>query len=169
MSTSPLKDAFAHHVWASLRVVDACLELEPGQLDATTLGTRGSIFETVRHLVGSDAWYLFVITGGRVPAIDEERMDLPDLRAEMEAHGDAWSQILEEALDPDTVIVYRRSDGSEAHAPLGIRLAQALHHGSDHRSQVCTVLTTLGVDPPAIDLWDFAEHDGRLTEIPPPT
>ncbi len=52
---------------------------------------------------------------------------------------------------------------------MGVRLAQALHHGTDHRSQICTGLTTLGVEPPAIDVWDFAEQDGRLFEVPPPS
>jgi uncharacterized damage-inducible protein DinB len=52
------------------------------------------------------------------------------------------------------------------HAPLGIRLAQALHHGTDHRSQVCTALTTLGIEPPAIDLWDYGALDGRVFTEP---
>jgi uncharacterized damage-inducible protein DinB len=50
---------------------------------------------------------------------------------------------------------------------MGIRLAQALHHGTDHRSQICTTLTTLGVEPPSIDVWDFGARDGRVIEIPP--
>jgi uncharacterized damage-inducible protein DinB len=41
----------------------------------------------------------------------------------------------------------------------------ALHHGTDHRSQVCTALTTLGIDPPAIEVWDFARRDGRMSTI----
>lgn len=167
VSRSPLEDAFAHHVWASLRLIDACLELDREQLDATSPGTYGSILDTMRHLVGADASYLFVTTGGRSAPIDEDRMDLQELRAVMEAHGAAWSQLLTEELDPDVVLVRHRDDGSETHAPLGIRLAQALHHGTDHRSQICTVLTTLGVEPPAIDVWDFAEQDERLVEIPP--
>ena len=85
----------------------------------------------------------------------------------MEGHGAAWSSVLEPGLDPDAVIVRHRDDGSETHAPMAIRLAQALHHGTDHRSQICTVLTTLGVEPPAIDLWDFGEQEGRVVEIPP--
>ena len=58
-----------------------------------------------------------------------------------------------------------REDGSETHAPLGIRLAQVVHHGTDHRSQICTVLTTLGIEPPPIDVWDFADHDGRAATV----
>ena len=167
MSRSVLEDAFAHHVWATLRLVDTCLPLSSEQLGTAVLGTYGSILETVRHLVGADASYLFAMTEGRTSLIDEDRMDLPELRAAMEGHGAAWSQLVAQDLEPDAITVRRRDDGSETHAPMGIRLAQALHHGTDHRSQICTVLTTLGVEPPGIDLWDFADQDGRVVEISP--
>ena len=167
MGRSVLEDAFGHHVWATLRVVDACLDLTPEQLGIAVPGTYGPILETARHLVGADSSYLFAVAGGLTPRIDEDHMDLPELRAAMEGHGAAWSGLLAQDLDPDAITVRRRDDGSETHAPMGIRLAQALHHGTDHRSQICTVLTTLGIEPPAIDVWDFAEQDGRLVELPP--
>ena len=167
MSRSLLGDAFAHHVWATVRLVDSCMSLSPEQLGRSVPGTYGSILETIRHLVGSDSWYLFALTGGRTPVIDEDQMDLPELRTAMEGNGAAWSSLLAQDLDPDVVVVRRRADGSEEHAPVGVRLAQALHHGTDHRSQICTALTTLGVEPPAIDVWDFASQDGRLVEVPP--
>ena len=162
-----LEDAFAHHVWATLRLIDACLVLSAEQLGTAVPGTYGSILETQRHLVGADASYLFVTSGERTPLIDEDHMSLPDLRAEMEAHGAEWSRLLAEDLDPDAVLVRRRDDGSETHAPMGIRLAQVLHHGTDHRSQICTALTTLGVEPPYIDVWDFGFQDGRVAEVAP--
>ena len=56
----------------------------------------------MRHLVGADACYLFVITGERTPQIDEDHMDLAELRAAMEADGAAWSALLAEDPDPDT-------------------------------------------------------------------
>jgi len=89
------------------------------------------------------------------------------IRRAMVGTGSAWSSLVAEDLDPDSVVVRHRDDGSESHAPMGIRLAQALHHGTDHRSQICTALTMLGVEPPAIDAWDFAAQDGRLVEVPP--
>ncbi len=167
MTRSVLEDAFAHHVWATLQVFDACRELTPEQLEFTVPGTYGSILDTARHIVGADSSYLFVMTGGRIPLIDEDHMDLPELRSTMEDYAAAWSSVLAQDLDPDAVVVRRRDDGSETHAPMSIRLAQALHHGSDHRSQICTALTTLGVEPPAIDVWDFGEQDGRVVELPP--
>ena len=167
MSSSLVDDAFGHHAWATLRVLDACIALTPAQLQTSVPGTYGSILDTARHIVGADSSYLFVMSAGRVALIDEDRMELPELRALMEGYGGAWSDVLGTNPDPDAVLQRHRDDGSETHAPASIRLAQALHHGTDHRSQICTALTTLGVEPPAIDVWDYAAEIGRLTEIPP--
>jgi uncharacterized damage-inducible protein DinB len=166
VTKSPLDDAFAHHTWATLRVMDVCAELDPDQLQATAPGTYGSILDTLRHIAAADSGYLFAMSGGKVQPIDEEQMDLAELRKTIEGFVSEYSALLETDLDPDRIVVRHRDDGSETHAPLGIRLAQAVHHGSDHRSQICTILTTLGVEPPAIDVWDYADQDGRLTEIP---
>jgi uncharacterized damage-inducible protein DinB len=167
MSGSLLDDAFGHHVWATVLVIDTCLELSPEQLETAVPGTYGPILETMRHLVGADSSYLFSLTGGRTTQIDEDRMDLAELRRAMETNGSAWSGFLAQDPDPGAISVRRRDDGSETHAPIGIRLAQVLHHGTDHRSQICTALTALGMEPPAIDVWDFGALDGRVIEIPP--
>lgn len=167
MTRSLLADAFDHHAWATIRVLDACADLDEDQLATTVPGTYGSILDTLRHLVGADASYLFVLSGGRAAEIDEAAMDVAALRAVMEANGPIWSQLLAEELDPDVVVVRHREDGSESHAPAGVRLAQVIHHGTDHRSQVCTALSVLGREAPAIDVWDYAWQDGRLDEIAP--
>ena len=167
MTTSLLTDAYRHHAWATLRLLDACSGLTDAQLATTVPGTYGSILDTLRHLVDSDAGYLFVISGGEVPDVIAEAMDLAGLRGLMERNSAAWERVLASDPDPDRVMVRKRDDGSETHAPLGIRLAQAIHHGTDHRSQVCTALTSLGMEPPFIDVWDFGEDTGRTREIPP--
>ena len=164
-----MSDALAHHVWATIRLLDTCAELTPEQLATTVPGTFGSILETLRHLVGSDASYLTLLSGGGVSDIDEKRASLTDLKAAMERHGPLWEALLAADPDPDLMIVRQRDDGSESHAPLGIRLAQVVHHGTDHRSQVCTALTSLGIEPPDVDVWSLAQARGQLTEIPPPS
>jgi uncharacterized damage-inducible protein DinB len=102
-----------------------------------------------------------------MPLIDEDEMNLAELRAAMEINGSNWTELIGGDLDPERLVVTRRDDGSETHAPMGIRLAQALHHGTDHRSQICTALTTLGIEPPGIDVWDYGFDKGRTTEVPP--
>ena len=164
MTRSVLHDAFDHHVWATIRVIDACLALPAEQLETAVPGTYGSIIDTLRHLVGADASYLSVLSAGDRPEIEEAEMDLVGLRAAMEESGPAWTTVLDRDLDPEETVVRHRDDGTDSHAPRSIRLAQVLHHGTDHRSQICTALTTLGVTPPEIDVWDFAAKDDRIWE-----
>jgi uncharacterized damage-inducible protein DinB len=165
MPSPPLADAFGHHVWATIRVLDVCAALDDTQLATTVPGTYGSIIDTLRHLVGGDVFYLDVLRGGEPEPFNEAGSDIRALRAVMEAHDAAWQRLAAADLDPTTVVVEYEDSGYETHAPLGIRLAQALHHGTDHRSQVCTALTSLGLEPPAIDVWDFAALDGRMFTI----
>ena len=93
-------------------------------------------------------------------------MSLADLRAAMERHAAAWPDVTAANPDPDEVIEVRRDDGSGYRATKGVRLAQVIHHGSDHRSQICTALTTLGIEPPEIGVWEYADTVGRAADIP---
>jgi uncharacterized damage-inducible protein DinB len=167
MTTHPMQDAFAHNIWATVRLIDTCMTLPPEQLETSVPGTYGSILDTMRHLVAADSSYLFVTSGEGEPIDDEETMDLVQLRTAMESFGPRWSGLLARNPDPDAVLVRHRDDGSETSAPLSIRLAQAVHHGTDHRSQICTALTSLGIEPPSIDVWAFGEIDGRVSETSP--
>ena len=138
-----------------------------GQLETNAPGTYGPILDTLRHLVGADVSYLVPLTDSQVEPVEEETMDLAAMRAVMEANGAVWATVISGDLDPERVVVRHRDDGSDSFAPLGVRLAQALHHGTDHRSQICTALTSLGVQPPEIDVWDYASEQGRLSETEP--
>jgi uncharacterized damage-inducible protein DinB len=156
-----LVDAFGHHVWATIRVLDACAVLDDSQLATTVPGTYGSIIDTLRHIVGGDVFYLDVLRGGEPEPFRKAQSDIATLRAVMEGHDPIWQRLIAGDLDP-AMDVIEYEEAGETHAPLGIRLAQALYHGSDHRSQVCTALTALGIEPPAIQAWDYALLDGRL-------
>jgi uncharacterized damage-inducible protein DinB len=168
VSGSILDDAFAHHVWATMRLIDTCLALNPEQLGTTVPGTYGSILETMRHLVEAEPSYLVPLTGDRSLLINVESMSLRELRAAAESYGSAWSGFLAQDLDPDAIVhEVDDDDAYERDATVGVRLAQALHHGTDHRSQICTALTALGVEPPGIDAWNYGLQAGRVVEFPP--
>ena len=163
--TTLIDDAFAHHVWATNRLIDACSELTAEQLETSLPGTYGSILDTMRHLVGSDAWYLHRLSDQRLPTIEESAMSLRELREVMERHGDAWTEVLAANPDPSEMLVVHRDDGTAYEASRGIRLAQVVHHGTDHRSQICTALTSLGIEPPLVDAWDYGAVTGLTREL----
>jgi uncharacterized damage-inducible protein DinB len=159
MPGSLLKDAFAHHIWATDRLIEACLPLTREQLVTTAAGTYGPIIATFGHLVAADAWYLVIVAGVPEPTVDEST-SLAEMRSVNSRNGAAWEELLSRDLDPETDVA-EREDAAEFHVPLGVRLAQAIHHGTDHRSQICTALTTLGLTPPEIDVWAYADATGR--------
>ena len=163
MTTSLLHDAFAHHAWATDRLLDTCAALTDEQLRTPVPGTYGSIIDTLRHLVGSDGWYLTFFRAGENPLDEDGPGGIAEMRAANEANSAAWSELLAGAPDPDEDLV-ERGDGWDFHAPVGLRLAQAVHHGTDHRSQICTALTSLGVEPPEIDVWAWGKAIGRTRE-----
>ena len=164
MTTSLLHDAFRHHAWATDRLLEACRSLTPEQLATPCPGTFGPILDTLRHLLGSDRWYLWVITNHQVERLDDDNLAVEDMPAAARASAAAWEALLAGDLDGDTDVA-RVEDDWEFHAPLGLRLAQVIHHGTDHRSQVCTALTSLGIEPPEIDLWAFGEATGRTRAV----
>jgi uncharacterized damage-inducible protein DinB len=167
MSSSLLEAAFAHHVWATLRVIDAFLDLSVEELETSVPGRRGPMLETLRHVVGGDAEDPFILTGDRAYYVDAERMSLAEARVVMERNGSGWAEFISRSVDPDAVVgEVDETDGYQRWAPVGFRLAQALHHVTDHRSQICTALTTLGVGPET-DVYDFGLATRRVVEKMP--
>jgi uncharacterized damage-inducible protein DinB len=161
MTRHPLDDAFRHNTWATIKLFDVCDELTPEQLAAPTPGTFGSIHETLQHIVSSDSWYLTFFRDEGFVRIHEDRpVDLADLRAAMATNGALWIDVLDEWPDADLEIEDVDGNGRYV-APVGIRLAQAVHHGTDHRSQICTALTLIDVEPPDIAVWRFGMETGR--------
>jgi uncharacterized damage-inducible protein DinB len=154
-----LRQGLGHHSWATEQLLDRCAALTDEQLTRHIPAIYGSTLDTVRHLVDADNWYLWCVSGGELGIEDFDADDLPlaDLRP-------VAAVIAGSGLDPDADIVVHRADGRVTHATVGIRLAQVLHHGSDHRSQICTALTVLGHEPPEFDVWAYGETIGLVRE-----
>jgi uncharacterized damage-inducible protein DinB len=49
--------------------------------------------------------------------------------------------------------------------PVSLFLLQAVNHGTEHRSQVATILTQLGVEPPEMDGWTYFFEADKLVPI----
>ena len=159
MTRHPLDDAFRHNVWATVRLIDTCAALTAEQLATEIPGTYGSIHRTLHHLVDSDTWYLSFFRDEVIVQMDDVLAELLELRAAIEANGVLWLEVLADAPDPDPQT--EDVDDTRYLAPVGVRLAQVVQHGTDHRSQVCTALTLLGVEPPDIAVWAYGDATGR--------
>lgn len=168
MTSSIVRDAFDHHVWANDQILDACATLTADQLATIVPGTYGSILQTLRHLVGGDRGYLNLLTNGRVTEIDEDAMDVAALREAMADVEIGWRSVLDAEPDEDAEVIRTRDDGSKSFAPMSVRLVQGVHHGTDHRSQIATALTNLGIQPPDIDVWAWADAQHQLAKVPTP-
>jgi uncharacterized damage-inducible protein DinB len=160
MTASLLDDAMAHHVWATEHLIDLCRDLPPESLSAPCPGTYGSILDTLRHLARSDCFFLTFFREDPPRIADGAEPDLDELRAVITANGADWMAVLAGGVDGETDTI-EHDNGWEFHAPTGLRLAQVVHHGSDHRSQIFTALTSIGVDPPEMDLWAYGQATGR--------
>ncbi len=48
--------------------------------------------------------------------------------------------------------------------PSGLILTQAINHATEHRAQIMTILTQLGIEPPDLSGWAFSNT--FVTPIP---
>ncbi|MGH2531755.1 MAG: DinB family protein [Thermomicrobiales bacterium] len=161
--SSILAEMFRHNLWANLRIIDTCADVDDSVLDASTVGALGSIRETLVHIVGAEASYGLRVTGGEPPAPPAETISLADLRALAIRNGERLIAAAEQA-DMDRVL-----EGTWRGEPYAILLStfliQAINHGTDHRSQIATTLTQQGVEPPRIDGWTYNDHKSRKAPV----
>jgi uncharacterized damage-inducible protein DinB len=164
MSESFLVKLFEHNNWANMRIIQACAALHDEQLDAEPMSaTKGSIRVTLRHLVASQQGYLSLLTG-----IEPRfRWQAPPAFAELQEA----ARITGEGL-----VALARDEASQ---PLKSRLqtvngytvepwvvmVQVINHATEHREQICSMLSALGVTPPNMDGWSYGETTQALTPI----
>ena len=56
----------------------------------------------------------------------------------------------------DTVVV--DWEGTPREVPKTIILTQVINHATEHRSQIMTILTHLGIQPPDLSSWEYFDQ-----------
>ena len=159
MSTR-LSDFFRYNLWANRGLLDACENLTDAQLDFTIeKGMYGSIRQTLMHIFTSQEGYVprFDFIGARPTPPLKEFTSFPgfdELRRRAEWSGKALLATAEQA-DLSEVL---HLDNGTYDAEVIIVLIQAINHGVDHRSQISTLLTQLGIEPPVLDGWFYNDY-----------
>ena len=158
-----LLDAFRHNAWATRQLLAFCRGLAPAQLEATAAGVYGSPIATFWHIIAAEAGYCYRLSGQR-PDWDwrtDEPPSLDVIAARAEEMAGRWEAFLAEPFDAERLLRYQWEDETPMDVPAGVVLAQALHHGSEHRAQFGTVLTEIGLEPPEHGVWEYAAETGR--------
>ena len=153
--TDTLTTLFRHHLWANLRLFERCADLTPEQLDATLLGTFGSIRETLDHIVRAEQNYLHRIrTGQRLTRPENAPpLTMAEMLESLRATGEGLIEWAPKIQAND--MVQLDWEGTSRDTPKTIILTQVINHATEHRSQVMAILTQLGIEPPELDGWNY--------------
>jgi uncharacterized damage-inducible protein DinB len=162
-----LLEAFRHHAWATKQLLAACRGLPQEQLTlpGTAAGTDRSVLAILNHITQSDRGYASR-RGQRPDWVENEddTTDLDELERRADENAEVWERFLTQPLDATKLIIL---DQGAYEAEQSVLLVQALHHGNAHREQICAILTGLGIEPPDIQAWAYAEATGHARERPP--
>lgn len=159
MTESFLTHLFKHNNWANFQVIAACSALTDEQLDAAPASaTMGTIRETITHLVRSQRGYLSLLT---LPP--EERVRIEPGMDELQDAAAASGAGLLAVVRGETPVMPAplRTQGGHDVEPWVV-LNQVINHATEHREQIKSMLTALGVTPPDIDAWDHGLAVGAL-------
>jgi uncharacterized damage-inducible protein DinB len=155
-SDSMLVEFIRYHVWATLHLLDTCQKLSPDELGSTTPGTYGTIYDTCVHLIRADAFYVFLLTGERLPP-PFNWDDQPTIAQMRAAYGSQVGNALIQAAGrvKDTDVVRQDWQGETVAYRAVTVLIQAVNHGVEHRTHITTILSQLGLEPPEVDGWSY--------------
>lgn len=147
-----------HMNWANERMVEACRALSDDQLAHEEVGTYGRLDETLIHLARAQGGYLKRLSDWKPTNEHRLEYDEPfpgvDRIAWHLGFTGAWLAEIGGSASEEWMLEIE-DDGVLERLPAWIVLLQAAHHATEHRQQIATALTALGVEPPEPDLWAY--------------
>ncbi len=155
-----------HNQWANLQIIQACSTLSDEQLDAPPKSaTRGSIRQTLAHITEAEEAYLAFLLGREERSQWQAAPTMMKLQEAARISGEGFVDLVGGDISKSMHRQLRLSDGWMVQAWLII--LQALNHATEHREQVKSMLSSLGVTPPEVDGWSYGTVANAA--IPPPT
>lgn len=160
-ASDSLTTLYRHNLWANLKLLEACVGLNDEQLAASIPGSRGSIRETLAHIVTSERSYFSRISTGEryIGPADAPPMTFEEMMESLRTTGQGLIEWASKVQAEDTVQI--DWDGTPRAVPKTIILAQVINHATEHREQIKATMTELGIEPPDLQSWAyFDELDG---------
>ncbi len=161
---SLLVEAFRYNKWANLHLLGVCEGFTEGQLQWTAPGTYGTLAATFLHLLAAEQRYIYRLGGSQ--ARINERDEFPGMAAlsvEAVRSGDELIAIAP-STSPDETREAKFQEGTVM-LHLGVVAVQALHHGNDHRTHICTILGHHGQTYGDMDVWAYGYATGEIVPI----
>jgi uncharacterized damage-inducible protein DinB len=153
---------FEHNNWANQKIIEICNTLTDKQLDAQPQSvTMGTIRDTLFHLVGSQRGYLALLTQP-VEARTKPELAFNQLEETARRSGQGLLELARGQQQPFGSPL-QTTDGH--HTEPWVVMLQIINHATEHREQIKSMLSALGVTPPSIDGWDYGEVNHALTPI----
>ena len=149
--------------WANAQIIAACQELTPDQLATAAPGAYGSIHRTLGHILAAEADYVGRMTGdGLQPPFRWE--DGPGLAAIAAFAGQVADALLAAVQRiPPTQMVHEEEDGNTIDYQARHLFMQAINHGIEHRTNITTIINSLGLPTPEVDCWSYLfSHPDRF-------
>jgi uncharacterized damage-inducible protein DinB len=164
--TSVQRVLFAHHTWANLKLLEFCEALSEEQFVASATGTYGPIVATLCHIVMAEVDYAQRVNG-KQPPVSLVPGEFPGFAALKEAarwSGDELSQLAQATRAENLVEEHSDDFKTFVHYPLASLLMQAINHATEHRTQISTIITQLGLEPPDMSGWQYMDEMGEFHE-----
>ena len=163
MFTNILEKIFEHNNWANLKIIEACYALSDAQLDAVPqTATKGTIRRTLEHLVHSQQHYLDLLT---LPV--EARLKTKPAFAELVQVANTSGEKLIALVrgEPNQFPTTRIQTEDGYWVEPWVVMVQIINHATEHREQISSMLTALGVTPPDMDGWSIGDATHALVPI----
>jgi len=163
MTDNFLVKLFEHNNWANIQIIQACSVLSDEQLDAEPQSaTIGSIRLTLLHLVASQRGYLSLLTLP-VEARRNVTLTFTELQESASISGEGLLSLARDEFSKPLATRLQTTDGFFVEP--WVVMVQAINHATEHREQIKSMLSSLGVTPPDIDGWNYGEVTNALMPI----
>lgn len=158
-----LVELIQYNNWANRQVLAICQELSDEALATSAPGAYGSIHSTLGHMIAAEADYVGRLTGESpaMPFLWEDRPSVALIAGFAQVVAGALLDAIQHI--PPTQMVHEEEDGSFVDYQARVLFMQAIEHGIEHRTNITTILNSLGVDLPELDIWGYATtHPARF-------
>lgn len=168
-----IEDFYRQNEWANLRLIEVCRGLTTEQLDATAQGAFGSIRSTLTHLIGAEALNVRRLNGTPGREIPSRGAVWPGFAGLEEVVRSSAIGLIERARTVGgSIVAVEEAPGTRFEIAANVLLIQAINHSTEHRGQICTILTVLGALPSTgddgqtiVDAWAWSDAKGLARRV----